>query len=155
MQELVDLLKQTKLNISTCESFTGGMFASQLCNIASVSEVYIGSIIAYSKQVKKDILHIDSDLLEKYGTVSIECVKEMALKTRDLLKADICLAFTGIAGPNSVEDKAVGLYYICLYDGSEYHIIKGQTSGSRLVIRELACEDARNLTKNYLRKKLR
>jgi PncC family amidohydrolase len=153
MQVLVDLLKLTKTSICTCESFTGGMFASQLCNIASVSEVYRGSIVAYSRQVKKDVLKIDPALLDEYGTVSVECVKEMALKTRDLLKADICLAFTGIAGPDSVEDKAIGLYYICLYDGSEYHIIKGQTSGSRLTIRELACVDGFNLAINYLRNK--
>jgi len=152
MQDLVDLLKKNHISLSTCESFTGGMFASQLCNISSVSEIYLGSIVAYSSNVKRDVLHIDTELINKYGTISLECVKEMACKTRDLLKSDICIAFTGIAGPNPIENKAVGLYYISLYDGKEHHIIQGQISGTRLAIRKSACLDAVELAKDYLRK---
>ena len=72
-----ELLKKRKLTVSTAESCTGGSIAERLTSIAGSSEYFKGSIVAYSNEVKKDLLYVSSETLEKYGAVSEETVVDM------------------------------------------------------------------------------
>ena len=58
---------------------------------------------------------LKKETLDKYGAVSKEVSIEMAEGVRDLLKSDISISITGIAGPGGgTKDKPVGLVYIAL-----------------------------------------
>ena len=83
MQELVDVLTQRNITISSCESFTGGLFASTITSIAGVSNVFKGSIVAYQNDIKKDILNISEHIFTNYGVISDKMALEMAIKTKN------------------------------------------------------------------------
>lgn len=114
MKELVKLLVEKKLSISTCESFTAGLFASELGKIPGVSSTYKGSVIAYQSEIKHTVLGIDSMLLDTYGVVSREVAEKMAITGQSMFASDICISFTGNAGPNVLEGKACGLWFACI-----------------------------------------
>ena len=83
-----ELLKKKKITVSTAESCTGGSIAARLTSIAGSSEYFNGSIVAYSNEVKMNLLYVSPETLERHGAVSEETVIEMvkgamkALKTR-------------------------------------------------------------------------
>ena len=78
MKDLVKCLLELNITISSCESFTGGLFASSLSSFAGISQVYKGSIITYQNEVNENVLGIDHELIEKYGSVSEIVAIEMA-----------------------------------------------------------------------------
>ena len=114
MKLLVELLVEKRLSISTCESFTAGLFAYELGKIPGVSEVYKGSVIAYQTEIKRTVLGIDPIILEDCGVVSREVAEQMAQRGQRMFVSDICISFTGNAGPNVLEGKACGLWFACI-----------------------------------------
>lgn len=114
MKALVELLVEKRLSISTCESFTAGLFAYELGKISGVSEVYKGSVIAYQTEIKRTVLGIDPIILEGCGVVSREVAEQMAQRGQRMFVSDICISFTGNAGPNVLEGKACGLWFACI-----------------------------------------
>lgn len=114
MRALVELLIEKQMSISTCESFTAGLFAYELGKIPGVSAVFRGSVVAYQSEIKHKVLGIDLLLLEKYGVVSSETAAQMALAGQEMFESDICISFTGNAGPGVLEEKACGLWFACV-----------------------------------------
>ena len=114
MKALVELLVKKRLSISTCESFTAGLFAYELGKIPGVSEVYKGSVVAYQSETKHTVLGIDPMLIKAYGVVSREVAQQMAQRGQYMFASDICISFTGNAGPNVLEGKACGLWFACI-----------------------------------------
>lgn len=112
LKKLVKLLIKNNLTISTCESFTGGLFSNLITNIKNSSKTFYGSFVCYQTMFKENILNIDKQVIKKNGVISFECAKEMLIKTYELTKTNIVLSFTGNAGPNSMENKPVRLTYI-------------------------------------------
>jgi len=72
------LLISKKLSISTAESFTGGLLAERLTEKGGSSQYFWGSIVAYNKKIKENLLNIDREFLKKFGVVSEKCVIKMA-----------------------------------------------------------------------------
>jgi len=107
------MLKDRNLTIATAESCTGGMVSAKFTDINGSSDYFAGGIISYSNDVKINILGVSSGTIEKFGAVSEETASEMASNVRKLLKTDIGLSLTGIAGPTGGSDeKPVGLVWI-------------------------------------------
>ncbi|ATZ17889.1 CinA family protein [Mesoplasma melaleucae] len=126
MKKLVDYLKTNNKTISTCESYTGGMFANEITNISGASTVFVGAFISYQNSFKQNIVGVDEQIIKKYGVVSEECAIEMAQKTLQLTNSDYAISFTGNAGPLALENKQVGLAYICVCSKTNYQTIKIQ-----------------------------
>lgn len=108
---LVDLLRERKLTIGSCESFTAGLFAATLGSIPKVSEVFKGALVTYATPLKTSLAHVDEQIIDQYGVMSEECAAAMALGARNVLECDICVAFSGNAGPDAWEGKEAG--YVC------------------------------------------
>ena len=103
------LMTSKKSSLCTAESCTGGEIAHLLTTIPGSSNYYNGSVIAYDNMVKRQLLGVKEDSLQKYGAVSEEVVKEMADGARSLFKTDFAVATSGIAGPEGGTDvKPVG-----------------------------------------------
>ena len=83
----------------TAESLTGGGIGAALTGVPGSSAVYKGGIICYTNWVKENILGVPGDVLKEYGAVSEPVAKAMAEGARSLLRADIAVAVTGLAGP--------------------------------------------------------
>lgn len=133
--EVVKLLKEYNLTVSTAESCTGGLIAGRLVNVSGVSEVFLEGFVTYSNEAKKKRLGVKADTLEKYGAVSEQTAKEMAAGGALAAGTDACIAVTGIAGPQSDGIKPVGLVYMaCCLKGkitAEEHRFKGNRENIR------------------------
>ncbi|MGL4331699.1 MAG: CinA family nicotinamide mononucleotide deamidase-related protein, partial [Bacteroidales bacterium] len=64
------ILKQKKLTFATAESCTGGYIAHQTTAISGSSAYFKGGIIAYSNEVKENLLCVKSETLLNFGAVS-------------------------------------------------------------------------------------
>ncbi len=151
MDQLIKVLQEKKLTLSLCESFTGGLMASELCSHPGVSNVFLGSIVAYSKQAKMDVVHVEPSLIEQYGMISPMVVKDMAEKTRSLFSSDFCMAFSGNAGPDALEGKPVGLWYGALASRHKTIIFCGISNLSRNALRTAAVEKGVKILMDCLR----
>lgn len=114
MEELLACLKEKKLTIGSCESFTAGLFCSSLASYSGASEVLRGGIVSYATEVKKTLVGVDEQILARFGVISEQCACEMAVKAKALLDCDICVSFTGNAGPLAMEGKPAGLLYCAI-----------------------------------------
>ena len=136
-EALVALLKEKGLTLATAESCTGGLIAKRITDIPGASDVFGCGIVSYSNEIKKSLLGVREDLLEKYGAVSEAVAASMALGAVKAGKSDLAVSVTGIAGPDSDgTSKPVGLVYIAVTDGSNYRIKKLLTGHA-----EKSCRD--------------
>jgi len=116
LQEVVgQLLKKNRATLSTAESCTGGTISHLITLIPGSSSYFKGSIIAYSNEVKENILGVDSELIEKYGAVSKQVVEAMVRGVKSNLGTNCAIAVSGIAGPDGgTPDKPVGTVWIAV-----------------------------------------
>ena len=70
-EELVNLLIEKKLKISTAESCTGGLVAAELIRTAGASAVYSEGFITYADEAKMKYLGVKKSTLKEYGAVKI------------------------------------------------------------------------------------
>ena len=107
------MLSEKGKTVSAAESCTGGMISSLFTSIPGSSEYYLGSVTSYANSVKTGVLGVPSEIIEKHGAVSEECVKAMAEGVRRITGSDFAVATSGIAGPGGgSEEKPVGLVWI-------------------------------------------
>ncbi|MCR4923781.1 MAG: nicotinamide-nucleotide amidohydrolase family protein [Lachnospiraceae bacterium] len=134
---VVELLKNNGLTITTAESCTGGMIAARLVDVPGVSEVFKEGFITYSNKAKRSRLGVKKSTLLTKGAVSEQTVKEMLKGGIKASKADVCLAVSGVAGPDGgSSEKPVGTVFIGCYVGGKAYVQEHHFEGSRLEIRE-------------------
>lgn len=116
---LGERLKELGLTIGTAESCTGGAIAQMLTNVPGSSAYFMGSVVSYATETKKNVLKVSNELIEKHTVVSEEVASAMAKGVRELLQTDIAVSTTGVAGPSKGEDgKEVGTVWIAVTDGN-------------------------------------
>jgi nicotinamide-nucleotide amidase len=110
---VIDLLRERGLTLATAESCTGGLVATRITDVPGSSDVFVGSIVAYANEVKRERLGVPEDVLAAHGSVSPETAAAMAVGAREALGADVAVSVTGVAGPGGgTEEKPVGLVYL-------------------------------------------
>lgn len=112
MEELAKILIEKNIQIGSVESFTAGSFAASLGKVPGISQVLKGALVTYQTETKERILGISHDLIVSKGVVSKEVASLMAVNGKTLLGCDLCVSFTGNAGPDVMEGKAAGLVYL-------------------------------------------
>ena len=136
MDELAKTLIQYNISISSVESFTVGNFAAMLGSIPGISKVYK---VTYQSTTKERLLGISHEIISKYGVVSKEVASLMCVNGKQILDSDVCVSFTGNAGPDAMEGKPVGLVYIgILYQG--VNIYELNLKGTREEIQKQAID---------------
>lgn len=101
--------------LATAESCTGGLIAHRITETPGSSAYFKGSIVAYSNEIKEQLLGVKHETLEQYGAVSEETAIEMARGCLTKMGVDYAIATTGIAGPTGgTEEKPRGLVYIAV-----------------------------------------
>jgi nicotinamide-nucleotide amidase len=131
-----EMLVNRNLTIATAESCTGGLLAGTLINYPGISSVFMEGAITYSNEAKMKRLGVKEDTLEKYGAVSEETAREMAIGIARAACTDIGISVTGVAGPDGgTEEKPVGLVYIGLYIKGEVKVKRLRMFGDRQKVR--------------------
>ena len=134
---VVKLLKKHELTVTTAESCTGGLLAGTLVGVPGVSEVFREGFVTYSNKAKRKLLDVSKSTLKNYGEVSAQSAKEMAKGGVFATDADICVAITGLAGPDgATPEKPIGLVYIACYMNDKVHVEEFRFKGDRQKIRE-------------------
>ena len=114
-QLLGNLLIASGKTVSTAESCTGGNIAHVFTSLSGSSSFFKGSVVAYANEVKENVLQVNSADIETFGAVSQQVVEQMAVGARKLLKTDVAIATSGIAGPTGGSDeKPVGTTWIAV-----------------------------------------
>ena len=117
---LSEKLKKMKLTIGTAESCTGGNISQMIARLPGASDVFKGSIVAYSNTIKTTTLNVSSSLFENGGAVQEKVVEAMALGAQINLGVDCSIATSGIAGPSGgTSEKPVGTVWICTRVGEK------------------------------------
>ena len=130
----------------TAESLTGGGIGAALTAVPGSSEVYKGGVISYTNWVKENILGVPGEVLETYGAVSAQTAQAMARGVRELLKADVAVAVTGLAGPGGDEfGNPVGTVFIGYQDEKIAQVIGCHFTGTREEIRNQTIDRALKL----------
>ena len=130
----------------TAESCTGGMIGEVLTAIPGASAVFKGGVISYTNEVKCAVLGVSNDVLERYGAVSARTAAAMVSGVRKLLKADVAVSVTGLAGPGGDEfGHAVGTVYIGFESSSCAVVKEFHFTGDREEVRCRAAEEALKL----------
>ncbi|MCL6611929.1 MAG: nicotinamide-nucleotide amidohydrolase family protein [Peptococcaceae bacterium] len=150
-EEAGRLLEGRGLTLALAESCTGGMIAARITDIPGSSAYFTGGVVAYDNRVKKNVLGVPGDQLAGYGAVSEQVARSMAAGVKRLLKADIGLSVTGIAGPGGgTQEKPVGLVYVAL-DGPAGALCRQLSlGGSRAEIRSATVAAALEMLCLYL-----
>jgi nicotinamide-nucleotide amidase len=108
-------LKEKGLTLSTAESCTGGYVAHLITSVPGSSNYFAGSVISYANEVKMRQLGVKEDTLKQHGAVSEPTVREMVAGALNLLKTDIAVATSGIAGPDGgTPEKPVGTIWVAV-----------------------------------------
>ena len=136
-KRLFDNCLKRKLIVTTAESCTGGMLASSIVSISGSSNIFHSSIVTYSNEMKSKMLKIPIELIKKNGAVSEIVAYNMASNVLNLMKADLSISVTGIAGPGGgSESKPVGLVWIAVGTSKKIITKKFFFKGNRLEIRK-------------------
>lgn len=150
---VVRLLHKYGLTVATAESCTGGLIAGRLVNVPGVSDVFREGFVTYSNKAKRKYLDVGKGTLKKYGAVSEQTAKEMAIGGAFASDSDLCIAVTGIAGPDGGgEDKPVGLVYIAAYMKDTVTVEEYRFKGNRQKIREQTVVKALDLLRRSILK---
>lgn len=136
-KKVLSSLEKRGLTLGSVESLTAGLFASTICSVPGASKVFKGSFVTYATSMKTDFLNINKALINKYGVVSKEVAREMAIIGRHGLEVDVCVSFTGNAGPTKEKGKApVGRVNMCVATSKGYVNIEKDFKLDRNEMRE-------------------
>ena len=114
------LLTEQGRSVAVAESCTGGGISQKLTAIPGSSAYFLGGVVAYSNDAKKELLGVPQSLIETHGAVSAPVAQAMAEGVCERLGADFGLATTGISGPGGGSpEKPVGLVYVALCQPSQ------------------------------------
>ncbi len=119
------LLIEKGLMLSTAESCTGGYVAHLITSVPGSSNYYMGSVLSYSNEIKMAQLGVKEETLKEHGAVSEQTVKEMVAGAVKLLKTDLAIATSGIAGPSGgTPEKPVGTIWIAVGNAEKVKTFK-------------------------------
>jgi PncC family amidohydrolase len=129
----------SRATISAAESCSGGGIASAITAISGSSAYFLGSIVAYANEAKRDVLGVPDSILESRGAVSPECAVAMAEGSRARFGSDIAVSTTGIAGPTGATPrKPVGLVYLAQATADGTHVEEHHFPGDRAAVTQAA-----------------
>lgn len=142
------LFREKGRTLGCAESFTGGLFASDITKVSGASHFFKGGFVTYATEEKNRILGVNFNTIDRYGVVSQEVAGEMACHAKSLLNVDYCVSFTGNAGPEAMEGKPVGLIFIGIAFYDKCQVFAYQLQGNRENIQKQAIDIAYQLLEN-------
>ncbi|MDR3360779.1 MAG: nicotinamide-nucleotide amidohydrolase family protein [Bifidobacteriaceae bacterium] len=151
-ESLVQLLREHQLTVATAESLTGGLVSAVIVDVPRASEVLRGAVVAYSNDVKRDVLGVDAELLAERGAINGTTASQMALGVRRLLGADVGIATTGVAGPDPADGAEPGTAYVAVSWAKEEPAMRAlRLHGNRAEVRTQVVTRALELAEATIR----
>jgi nicotinamide-nucleotide amidase len=142
---VLQLLRQRRLSLGLAESVTGGLVAGRLTAVPGASDVFRGSIVSYASEVKFQLLGVPEG-----PVVSEAAAAAMAAGARRVLRADVALALTGVAGPAEQDGMPVGT--LCVAVDSPFGAFTRtlRVAGQREQMRQMSVISALDLLRRHV-----
>lgn len=131
--------------LAVAESLTGGLIASRLVNVVGASAWFRGGVVSYASEVKFDVLGVPEG-----PVVSAEAAEAMARGARELLKSDVAISVTGVAGPEEQDGQPVGTVFVGIAIGTQVRSVQLRVPGDRQRVRNYAAIGALNALRQIL-----
>ena len=106
------ILSERGLTLAAAESCTGGEIAHLLTTVSGSSAYFLGSVTAYSAEVKVKVLGVPREVIEEKGIVSSEVAAAMANGARALFGSTFAVATTGWADATGDEHEPAGTVWV-------------------------------------------
>ena len=147
---LIKKLEEKNLTLAVAESLTGGLVAARFTEIPGASKVFKGSITAYSDEIKQNVLNVNKETITNFTSISEQVALEMAINVRKIMKSDIGISTTGVAGPEKSAGFAPGLVFVAISIGDHNMCQKLELTGDRSKIRNQTVQEILQLTLSRL-----
>jgi nicotinamide-nucleotide amidase len=138
---VVAALRNRGETVAVAESITAGGLGHALTYTPGASQVFLGGVIAYSNDIKINVLGVDSTLIEEHSVVSEEVANAMADGVREKFGTTWGIATTGIAGPGDFQGIPEGTVWVSIR-GPINQSIQLQLDSGREAIRTGAISSA-------------
>ena len=106
------ILRDGGFTVAAAESCTGGEIAHLLTSVSGSSGYFLGSVTAYSADVKVKVLGVPREVIEEKGIVSSEVAAAMAEGARALFGSSFAVATTGWADATGDEHEPAGTVWV-------------------------------------------
>ncbi|MDH4140512.1 MAG: CinA family nicotinamide mononucleotide deamidase-related protein [Coriobacteriia bacterium] len=148
---VLDLMRREGMTLAVAESCTGGMLSTALTDVPGASDVFLGGVVAYANEVKRQLLGVSEATLSGHGAVSGPSAEEMALGVLESLQASLAVSLTGIAGPQGgTSEKPVGLVWFAVADADGVQALQRRLFGDRTGVRTRAAVNALDLVRRHV-----
>jgi nicotinamide-nucleotide amidase len=146
-----ELLRAMHATVSVAESATGGMLGERFTSVPGSSEYFTGGFITYNNAMKMELLGVSPETLAEHGAVSKETAEAMALGARRRTNSTYALSITGVAGPESGDEKVPkGTMYVGVADAAGTSSLRRQFLGDRQRVRTFAVQMALDLLRRRM-----
>ena len=98
----IQILLDRQISVSTAESCTGGLLASQFTAKPGISKIFETGLITYSNDAKIKHLKVNPSTLKRQGAVSRQVCSQMCFNLHKITKSQMTFATTGVAGPKNI-----------------------------------------------------
>jgi nicotinamide-nucleotide amidase len=140
------LMKEQGKTLAVAESLTGGLVAARLVDVPGTSDFFKGGVVTYASELKYELLDVPEG-----PVVSHQAAAAMAAGVRRLMKADVGLGVTGVAGPDTQEGQPPGTVFLGVAAGDAEPItVHVRLPGDRDRVRQFACISLLDLLRRTL-----
>ncbi|MDY4063908.1 MAG: nicotinamide-nucleotide amidohydrolase family protein [Candidatus Limiplasma sp.] len=152
--QVVRQFTEKGMTLGTAESLTAGLIAATVADVSGASAVLMGGVVSYDPRVKHEVLGVSQEVIDTVGVVSEACALQMADGARKLLKVDVALSATGVAGPTGgTAENPVGTVWLGVSTAEGTIARRFQFDGDRQSVRRQTVETALRLALDVLASK--
>lgn len=153
-RQIQEALYKNNETLCTAESCTGGKISQAIIAVPGASQYFKGSIVAYSNEVKENLLHVSHQVLEEQSAVCEEVAKQMVVGACQAMQCDYAISTTGIAGPTGgTVEIPVGTIWIGYGSKDDVRTLKLSDDFGRDINLEIATSKAMQLFIEYYKEK--
>lgn len=153
-RQIQEALYKNNETLCTAESCTGGKISQAIIAVPGASQYFKGSIVAYSNEVKENLLHVSHQVLEEQSAVCEEVAKQMVVGACQAMQCDYAISTTGIAGPTGgTVEIPVGTIWIGYGSKDDVRTLKLSDDFGRDINLEIATSKAMQLFVEYYKEK--
>ena len=153
-RQIQEALYKNNETLCTAESCTGGKISQAIIAVPGASQYFKGSVVAYSNEVKENLLHVSHQVLEEESAVCEEVAKQMVVGACQAMQCDYAISTTGIAGPTGgTVEIPVGTIWIGYGSKDDVRTLKLSDDFGRDINLEIATSKAMQLFIEYYKEK--
>ena len=153
-RQIQEALYRNNETLCTAESCTGGKISQAIIAVPGASQYFKGSIVAYSNEVKENLLHVSHQVLEEQSAVCEEVARQMVVGACQAMQCDYAISTTGIAGPTGgTVEIPVGTIWIGDGSTDDVRTLKLSDDFGRDLNLEIATSKAMQLFIEYYKEK--